>query len=463
MEHDNTEVRSAWYRPLESNSPGSEAVPQSADAVSNPSVLPPLRSADTPDEQPRKKPGKKRRPGLIVAAVCLALVALIAVSSRIFPQGVLHGGTSDPPVIPTAPASFPDRDGSAPGGYEDFRDFFDNYYDKTKDITGENTIPRAAPGGEARLPTAPLPEGEELTLRELYERCSPYVVAISATAGSGSLWGTGIVMTTDGYIITNTHVLDGTSAVTVILSDNRRYSAKLVGCDAVSDISVLKIEAEGLVAATFCSDTVHQGDKVVAIGNPLGEELRGTMTDGIISAISRDISYNRHSMTLIQTNAAINEGNSGGPLINMYGQVVGVTNMKMMTSSSLSNIEGIGFAIPVETIEPVVNGLIATGRVTGRPAIGITVGAIPSNAADYFDLPPGLYIGEVSPGSDAEAKGVQVGDILTAVNGTPVTTTKQVADIKNGLVTGDKLTLTLYRAGEYFDVTIELVETSDIY
>ena len=168
-------------------------------------------------------------------------------------------------------------------------------------------------------------------------------------------------------------------------------------------------------------------------------------------------------MTLLQTNAAINEGNSGGPLINMSGLVVGITNMKMMSASFYSTIEGIGFAIPTDTIKPVVDSLIASGQVKGRPAIGITVGPIPSSASDYYDLPEGLYISGVSQGSDAERQGIIVGDILTAVNGVPVTTTYDVSAIKDSLEVGSTLVLTIYRSGRSFDVMVELVETSDIY
>ena len=148
------------------------------------------------------------------------------------------------------------------------------------------------------------------------------------------------------------------------------------------------------------------GDKVAAIGNPLGETFRMTLTDGIISAIERGISYNGHSMTLLQTNTAINEGNSGGALFNMYGQVIGVTNMKMM--SSYSSIEGIGFAIPSSTVATVVDSLVKYGEVIGRAAIGITVGPVPQNAMSYYSLPEGLYVSAVNENSDAAAKGIKL-------------------------------------------------------
>ncbi len=168
-------------------------------------------------------------------------------------------------------------------------------------------------------------------------------------------------------------------------------------------------------------------------------------------------------MTLLQTNAAINEGNSGGPLLNMYGQVVGITNMKMMGTSAYSAIEGIGFAIPTSTIQEVVNQLLRNGRVTGRAAIGVTIGPIPEDAAAAYSLPDGLYVVSVAEGSDAAAKGLAEGDVITAIDGQGVTTTAQVGEIIAGLEVGDTITMTVYRNGETFDVEVALVETSDIY
>ena len=168
-------------------------------------------------------------------------------------------------------------------------------------------------------------------------------------------------------------------------------------------------------------------------------------------------------MTLLQTNAALNEGNSGGPLFNMYGQVIGVTNMKMMTSSTDNAIEGIGFAIPTDTMVEIVQSLIENGEVTGRATIGITVGGIPKEANSEYKLPEGLYVVSVVENSDAAKQGVKAGDILTAVNGQAVTETQQVLDIKENMKVGDKLTLTIWREGETFDVEITLMEANDLY
>ena len=400
--------------------------------------IPPQRAGGHPPESGAAPTAAPRRGRAGVRAVAIGLICLvvIAASSLIFTQD--RAAEPTPPAEQTAP--------SQPGGFDDYRDFFDHYYDASNTITGENDIPRAELEPDVRLTTAPVPdETEELTLRELYERCIPSVVGITAMVpdGSGYFWGTGIILTEDGYIVTNTHILDGTDSVTVTLWDDRELEAKLVGADNVSDLAVLKVEAEGLTPAEFCGTAVSVGDAVAALGNPLGEELRGTLTDGIISAI--------------------NEGNSGGPLLNMYGQVVGITNMKMMGTSAYSAIEGIGFAIPTSTIQEVVNQLLRNGRVTGRAAIGVTIGPIPEDAAAAYSLPDGLYVVSVAEGSDAAAKGLAEGDVITAIDGQGVTTTAQVGEIIAGLEVGDTITMTVYRNGETFDVEVALVETSDIY
>lgn len=333
--------------------------------------------------------------------------------------------------------------------------------DETEDtVSGKNSIPAAETGTGVTMTISPVPGGSELTLQEIYTKCLPSVVGIRTELSTSQYsMGTGIIMTADGYIVTNTHVLDGGYAVTVTLSDGTEHEAKLVGADTISDLAVLKIEVTGLTPAQFGdSSGLQVGDSVVTIGNPLGEDLRGTMTNGIISAINRDITYDGHLMTLIQTNAAINEGNSGGPLINMYGQVIGITNMKALSTG----VEGIGFAIPTASIRPIVNALLADGRVSGRVSIGITVGAVSSAASEYYDLPEGLYISAVAEGSDAEKQGIQSGDMLLAVNGQAVTTTYDVSAVKDGLKVGDTVTLTIYRDGKTFDVDVKLVDTNDI-
>ena len=399
------------------------------------------------EAQPEKT-NKGKRNWRAVGVICLILL-LIAGTSMAF------GGPKanvEPPLT--------EGDGELP---ENFEDYFESYFTQVQTDTAQINIP-VVKADSVFAPELKPAGDKELTLQEIYQRCSNSIVAISGYAEgvAGYTWGTGVILSSDGLILTNTHVIDGCDNATVTLYDDKIYDAKLIGADSISDVAVLKIEATGLPVAEFGdSSSLTVGDKVAAIGNPLGETFRMTLTDGIISAIERGISYNGHSMTLLQTNTALNEGNSGGALFNMYGQVVGVTNMKMM--SAYSSIEGIGFAIPSATVASVVSSLTEYGEVRGRPSIGITVGAIPADASAEYDIPEGLYVSIVSENSDAAKKGVQVGDVVTAVNSTPVMTTDDVLAIKNQLKVGDTMTLTIWRDGEVFDVDIILMDSNEIY
>ena len=415
---------SGWYR---SDAARTEPEPDYSEA---------WWSSSEPEPQPQPKPRRLWR----------WIGALLGVVLLIIASAWLAHGIGDKPSLPDAP----DPAQQIPGTEEIVSD------------ADTDSLPRAETGTGVTMTLAPKPEGEALSLQEIYRECLPSVVAIRTSKGKlGGSLGTGIVMTADGYIITNAHVLDGAKSVTVtLLTDETEHEAKLVGTDSVSDLAVLKIEAQELKPAEFGqSDSLQVGDDVIAIGNPLGTELNGTMTNGIVSAINRNVIFGGHSMTLIQTNAAINEGNSGGPLINEYGQVVGVTNMKAFTTG----VEGICFAIPTSVIQPVVDALIAEGQVSGRASIGVVIGALDAAAAEYYDLPQGLYVESVAEGSDAEKQGIQPGDIVTAVNGQTVTTTYEVNAIKEAFSVGDTMTLTIYRDGETFDVTVTLMDTNDIY
>lgn len=293
----------------------------------------------------------------------------------------------------------------------------------------------------------------ELDPRMIYTRVAPSVVGIRVFTATGMATATGVVMTSDGYIITNAHVIAGAERASVVLSDDGdRADALLVGYDASTDLAVLKVEAEGLIPAEFGdSSLLYVGEPAYAIGNPLGEELRGTMTDGIISAIDRSVDASNGEMTLLQTTAAINPGSSGGALVNASGQVVGITNMKMM--SDWETIEGLGFAIPTALAKEVVDQIIATGSYVGAPSIGITVRTQPATA----ESPAGAYVLVVEEGSDAYARGIRPGDVITAANGAAVETTQDLLEAKEGLKVGDTLTLTLWKDGRERTVTVTLV------
>ena len=346
---------------------------------------------------------------------------------------------------------------------DDYKDFFDSYYTTVSSKPVEVKIPAAEESYDFS-PELESIKGEELTLQELYKRSAPSVVAIEGFEDgvTGYTWGTGVILTQDGLILTNTHVLDGCDRAEVILPDDSKFEAKLLGADSVSDLAVLKIEASDLPTVEFGESAgIAVGDKVAAIGNPLGDSFARTLTDGIISAIDRDVSFEGRTMTLLQTNTALNEGNSGGALFNMYGQVIGITNMKMM--SAYSSIEGIGFAIPSATVKSVVASLVKYGEVKGRPSIGITVGQIPETISDHYEIPEGVYVAAVSEGSDAAEKGIAKDDVIVAVNGVSITSPDEVNDIKNQLSVGDEMTFSIWREGETMEITITLMDTIDIY
>ena len=405
----------------------------------------PLEEHTSPEsEKKKRKPGKA---SWRIGGAILLVVLLIAASSLIFSGS---NQRTEAPYI------------SGDGMPDDWNDYLDNYYQVTESKDAEIKLPRAELVPDFKVAISS-DRGKELSLQELYDQCSKSIVAIKGYQDGvdGYYWGSGIILSKDGVILTNTHVIENCDTASVTLFDNSSYDAALVGADSTSDIAVLRIDVSGLTPASFGdSAELAIGDKVAAIGNPLGETFRMTLTDGIISAIDRGISYNGHSMTLLQTNTAINEGNSGGALFNMYGQVIGVTNMKMM--SSYSSIEGIGFAIPSSTIAAVADSLMQYGEVRGRTAIGITVGAIPENVTSHYDLPTGLYVSAVEEKSDAAAKGIQQGDIITAVNGSPASATSDILTVKNTLSVGDTITFTIWRDGETFDVDVTLVDENDL-
>ncbi|SCJ03268.1 Serine protease Do-like HtrA [uncultured Flavonifractor sp.] len=322
--------------------------------------------------------------------------------------------------------------------------------------TGVTDLERAPTGTGVTLSIAALPENG-LTYQEIYDRNIAAVVSIRAYQTGGGATGTGVIMTADGYIITNYHVIQGSYEVEVLLSDDSVHKALLVGGDQTNDLAVLKIDAADLTPAEFGdSDLLQVGDLALAIGNPLGEELRGTMTDGIISAISRDVNVDGNTMTLIQTTAALNSGNSGGALLNDRGQVVGITNMKMTSYSG--SVEGLGFAIPTNTVKTIVDDLIAYGHVPGYPTLGILGSTMDEERAAASGLVVGVYVQSVTAGSDAEKQGMRAGDVITECNGQSVTSVDDINAIKAGFQAGDALHFRVYRNGEYLDLEVKLVE-----
>ena len=309
--------------------------------------------------------------------------------------------------------------------------------------------------------------GKSLTPVEVYEQTVNSVVgikteattnvfgqeAVSASAGSG------FILSEDGYVITNSHVVSGANTIRVELFSGESHEAELVGADSSFDIAVLKIEAEGLKPVTVGdSDGLKVGENVAAIGNPLGE-LTFTMTTGILSALNREINTDGNPQNMIQTNAAINSGNSGGPLFDMDGNVIGVTTAKYSGStSSGTTIEGLGFAIPINTALKVAYDLVEHGYVRDQAYLGVTVSTLDSQTATYYGLPVGPRVEAVVEGSCAEKAGLKVGDIIFSINGEKAATHPELVAMLKKYKAGDTVELGVYRAGAEMTVSVTLDE-----
>lgn len=290
-----------------------------------------------------------------------------------------------------------------------------------------------------------------MSAQEVYAKVAPSIVGIvtynpsKGLISSGAGQGSGIIMTEDGYIITNAHVIGNSNKynVTVVI-DNKEYQAKVVGFDVRTDLAVVKIDANGLSPATFGnSDQLAVGEWVLAIGNPGGLEFSNSLTRGLVSALNRSLKSENSSVNssskFIQTDAAINPGNSGGALVNMYGQVIGINTAKV------KDFEGMGFAIPINTAKSVVDDIINKGYVSGRVKLGISVRPISAYEAHINDVPQGILILEINEGSNLISQGVKVGDIITKMDGVNTTNTSDLYGELNKHKAGDTVNLTLYR------------------
>jgi len=412
---------------------------------------------------------RKKHTGLLVLLIILALltgaaswaVNFLGVHASISEDGLVvtmgskdtqqeairHPETETPPLQEDPEATAPVEEQPAPG-------------------TSQETLPlqQSPPSVENYASDAQ----DALSLQAIYEKVIPSVVSISSVLPRGSSTGTGIVMSADGYIITNYHVIEDAVQIEVLLHDEQQYPALLVGGDETTDLAVLKLQQEDLTltpAEFGNSDVLRVGDLVVAIGDPLGIQLRGSMTDGIVSAINRDLSMDGREMTLIQTNAALNSGNSGGPLINCYGQVIGINTIKMSSYASSTTVEGLGFAIPITAAKPILDELILNGYVAGRPAIGIQGTTLDVRTQFFYGLPSGVGVNAVDERSDAYAKGLMPDDVIVGVNSTKITSLEDLTKVKSDLSAGDTVKLTIYRGGKYYEVDVVLMDqiSPDLY
>lgn len=324
----------------------------------------------------------------------------------------------------------------------------------------------AAAAPAASVSTIPETASEGMSVSQVVSSVSDSVVEINTEMSGMNFMmqtvtaqaaGSGVIISTDGYIVTNNHVIEDAQNITVRLSDGESHPAKLIGSDAKTDLAVIKIEAQNLKAAPMgSSSSLTVGDEAVAIGNPLGE-LGGTVTNGIISALDREISLGNETMTLLQTNAAINHGNSGGGLFNNKGELIGI----VVAKSSGNGIEGLGFAIPIDSAKNVINDLIDTGYVTGRGELGISVIDIQDQQTAFMYRVPqyGVYVANVNASSAAQAAGLKVGDGITAINDTKVTSSQELKAALGKCSANERVTLTVLRDGENITLSAVLSET----
>lgn len=260
--------------------------------------------------------------------------------------------------------------------------------------------------------------------------------------------GSGIIISTDGYIVTNQHVIDGAQEVSIILNTGDEITAQIIGQDVKTDLAVLKIDTDKTLTAAVLGDStsVQVGELAVAIGNPMGQEFSGSVTAGIISAVNRTMTIENRTYNLLQTDAAINSGNSGGALINQYGEVIGINSVKL----SESGVEGMGFAIAISEAKPIIDDLMSNGYVTGRPLVGISV-----QETKY-----GLFVASVQENSGAADAGLQEGDLIISVDGQKVSSTAEINDLRDQKKPGDTMVFRVLRDGEQIDANVVLTESS---
>ena len=376
-----------------------------------------------------KSPRRRSKIGLWVFLACLLVAVILAVLSLIF------GGRPAPRKIPEFSFEF-------------------HAGEKKEETTQDEIAMKSFPIGQGAKLELMREHREPLTIQEIYKQVNPAVVSIMVQMGRSISMGTGVIFTEDGYILTNHHVVDGGNACVVWLEDGRGYDAMYVAGDAANDLAILKVDGIGLPAAEFGdSEELEVGDPAYAIGNPLGVELRGTLTDGIISAINRDVEIDGRIMTVLQTNAALNIGNSGGPLINQYGQDVGINVIKM--SSSYSNVEGLGFAIPSAFIERMANDLLTYGELQPEPKLGLY---IMNKGEQLTETLWGAEVDEVEPGSAGDLAGIRKGDYIIFAGGQEVTDSGDVLQVRRQYYVGDEMPMTIWRNGETIDVILKLEE-----
>lgn len=397
--------------------------PQSTQYHYQPSYPP---YGDIPTQAPKKKRSGK---GLVAMALCFALLGGVIGAGGVLAAEHFLGGSRENAAT-----------GNASVMVEGLR---------------ESTV----------IQTAQIDTSKQMTAAEVYAANVNSTVGITTSVTTNffgfqttsAASGSGFIITTDGYILTNYHVIENSNSITVSLYDGTSYDAALIGYDESNDIAVLKIDAENLTPVILGdSDNLNVGDSVVAIGNPLGE-LTFSLTAGSISAKDRQVTLSSNvTMNLLQTDCAINSGNSGGALFNLYGEVIGVTNAKYSSSSSGASIDNIGFAIPINSIRNIVESIIEKGYIS-KPYMGVSVADV-STESQLYGLPQGAAIHSVTEGSPAEKAGLQTGDIITQADGMEITCGDDLVKVVGSMDVGDELAVTVYRQGETMEITVVIEE-----
>lgn len=410
---------------------------------------------------------KKRKTGLWIFLLCVGVLVggVLAAWFWPWPQigGMPSGGSSEmhpdgtPDKQPGEDASGNEASGNENPGSDVPGYVIPGYGLPGMGVTFEGVLIPTVSAGDTRLTLSPAPE-TALTPQEVYVRANPAVVTVmvDCVGGNGSM-GTGVIFSPDGYMLTNYHVISGGYRCVVAMADNAQREAYFVAGDATNDIAVMKIEGDNLPWVEMGdSSALIVGDVVYAIGSPMEMELRNTFTNGIVSGLNREVDVDDRSMILLQTNTALNNGNSGGPLINQYGQVVGITTIKMM--SDYSTVEGLGFAIPTERLMKLVNELLTQGHVSPEPLMGITVEVLGTLLPDGS---VGALVVDVSEGSAAAAAGMKKNDVIVKVGDMSVNGSVEVLVARGHYDIGDRMPVRVWRNGEYLDLMLELLQADE--
>lgn len=386
-----------------------------------------FNSYDTAAVKPH--PRKRRKSGMkIFGAILGTFMGIVVLSFAVFGLYALLDGEQ---IVDDAGVSGISQQESLPSSQQ--------ANENTPDLS-----PSSKPSDNTTVPSA---DGI-LTTSQIYKKVAPSIVGIiqyKSTYFEPTGEGSGIILSSDGYIATNAHVIDGADSIEVVLNDGTTYKGTVIGVDKKTDLAVVKIDAKGLTPAEFGSSSeLVEGEKAVAIGNPGGVSYAGSISQGVISGLNRNLraATDGYTMNFIQTDAAISPGNSGGALVNEFGQVVGINSQKLAESG----YEGIGFAIPIDEAIPILNDLMRYGHVTGRVKLGISAYAINEYAASVNGIPAGILIDSIEEGSSLTRAGVQAGDLITAVDGTSVNSFTGLNDLLRGYSPGDTVTLTIFRA-----------------